>query len=326
MVRLRSAGLSRTYRRNLREAGFWLLALVQRLGKTLTRDDPPHVVDRWLERAVDAAYQDGEKLYLVNLGIVAIQRTFKLSAPLLRGAWAAVRGWKSLLPSRSRVPITKYRLECLILRALSRGWSEEGIIRRRWWSAALAWWLGFVCLLRPGELLNLRMGDISLPEGDESVFHVLGAVVIIRRPKTRRIWREQFVVCNDHALIRWLVWWTRDLTVSSSLFNLSRHMLVNHFKLLTDELGLAPCNYTLSSLRAGGATDHFQRNRNLGELQYLGRWKQPSTLQYYLHEAYAIHVTRQQFRGHSERLEMLHAQVHLLERPPPRSLSVLVRR
>lgn len=92
MVRLRSAGLSRTYRRNLREAGFWLLALVQRLGKTITRDDPPHVVDRWLERAVDAAYQDGEKLYLVNLGIVAIQRTLKLSAPSIAGCLGCCTG------------------------------------------------------------------------------------------------------------------------------------------------------------------------------------------------------------------------------------------
>ena len=47
-MRLRSAGLSRGYRRSLREAGAWLLTLVQRLGKNLSRDDPPHVVDRWL--------------------------------------------------------------------------------------------------------------------------------------------------------------------------------------------------------------------------------------------------------------------------------------
>ena len=45
--------------------------------------------------------------------------------------------------------------------------------------------------------------------------------------------------------------------------------------------------YTLGSLRSGGATNHFRRFRNLGHLQYLGRWRSARTLESYLHEAYA---------------------------------------
>ena len=105
-----------------------MLTLVQRLGKNLSRDDPPHVVDRWLERAVEAAYSAGEKYYLVNLGMVAIQRSFRLSAPLLRGAWGALRGWRSMKPTRSRVPITRYRLALYVFCALVNCLVSSGVM------------------------------------------------------------------------------------------------------------------------------------------------------------------------------------------------------
>ena len=71
MTRLRTAGLSQTYRRNLRSAGVWLLGQVASLGRHLHRDDPPNLVDKWLERGVDEAYQQGERLYWVTLGAAA---------------------------------------------------------------------------------------------------------------------------------------------------------------------------------------------------------------------------------------------------------------
>ena len=366
MVRLRSAGLTKSYRMSLRESGVWLLGLVPELGKTLSASDGADVVDKWLERAVELAYKRKERLYRVNLGLVAIQRAFHLSAPLLRGAWSAVRGWKALKRSKSRIPITRYRLEwlwlevtpismfsdwrsrvcrfcsdlasaemCAVERSLkavsskkkaktpetekavassskrkttSEGASaskrqsilapwgaetvesfqedflevessqeykdgklppediaasffdqqqcsmvvgdkkgshhvcttsagehgffeftfqglehtteipnlalesvqacalkrpaEEGWMRRRWIGCALDWWLGFVCLLRPGEILNLRCQDVSLPEGQGVEIEELGAVVVIRQPKTRRVWKEQFVTCKDPALVK----------------------------------------------------------------------------------------------------------------------------
>ena len=57
MVRLRSAGLTKSYRRSLRESGVWLLGLVQELGKTLSASDGADVVDKRLERAVELAYK-----------------------------------------------------------------------------------------------------------------------------------------------------------------------------------------------------------------------------------------------------------------------------
>lgn len=325
MTRLRTAGLSQTYRRNLRSAGVWLLGLVASLGRRLHRDDPPNIVDKWLERGVDEAYQQGERLYWVTLGVVSIQRSFHLSAPLLRGTWNAVKGWKSMLPPKSRVPITWYRLECMMVVGLSQAWANRGFLRRRWISAVLGWWLGFACLLRPGELLNLRVGDISLPEGTSQDEDSLGAVVIIRQPKTRRVWRQQFVVTRDTTLVQWLRWFVDGKSSGRSLLGLSRYQLADCFSRVVKQLHLGECHYTLGSLRAGGATHHFRIHRNLGELQYLGRWRQASTLEHYLHEAYAIHVTRQHASHVPRRLAEVHDFSHFLQRPPSRSLEALVR-
>ena len=165
MVRLRSAGLTKSYRKSLRESGVWLLGLVQELGKTWSASDGADVVDKWLERAVEVACKRKERLYRANLGLVAIQCAFHLSAPLLRGAWSAVRGWKALKPSKSRIPITRYRLECLVVVALSGGWAEEGWMRRRWVGCALGWWLGFVCLLRLGEIMTVEDSALWLDSG-----------------------------------------------------------------------------------------------------------------------------------------------------------------
>ena len=46
---------------------------METLGFTLTRDTPPQLVDRMLEKAVEAAHRDGERLHWVTLGVLALQ-------------------------------------------------------------------------------------------------------------------------------------------------------------------------------------------------------------------------------------------------------------
>ena len=117
-----------------------------------------------------------------------------------------------------------------------------------------------------------------------------------------------------------------DLKPSDLLFGVSRYVAARHFSRALALLGLDEVQYTPVSLRPGGCTDHFQRFRNLGELQFLGRWKQASTLQFYLHEAYAVHVTRQGSERCRHLLRETHGHVHMLEKPPVRSLCSLIHR
>ena len=293
-------------------------------GKITDPFKSPHVVDAWLERAVQQCFEEGERLYWVTIGVLGVQRAFKLSGPLLRGAWKAIEGWRSLKPVKSRVPMTCECLEGLVLLCFRKGWREQGWQRKLWWSCGLALWMGFTCLLRPGEVLNLKVGDLSFPSGWGSNSLDPHTVVVVRSPKTRRIWHRQFVLCSDPRLNRWLVWWVDRQPRGRPLFPLSRYVWTKLFAEGLHDLRLESCRFTLGSLRAGGATNHFRRFNNLGSLQFLCRWSSANTLQFYLQEAFTMHVEAQFSDESRQLLNVLHRFSSLLNSPPTSSLATLI--
>ena len=290
MVKLRTLGLSQAYRHNLREGWAWAAEEFRQRGFRLSAFSDPVQLDRVLEKVIQGAYDEGEKCYKVRLAVVAVQRKLRISGALLRSSWAALKGWMMSQPSRPRVPITKYLLEAVVVSGLSKGACEVGFRRRRWVAAALGWWLSFDALLRPMETLRLRRCDLAFPPGEGNGGDP-NVVVVVQNPKTRRVWKTQFVLCTDVALIRWLQWWCEQLKPHDLVVGLSRHQWASLLKQVCCLLCIDDIGYTLSSFRSGGATHHFRMFENLGTLQYRGRWSNPNTLQYYLHEAMSAHVT-----------------------------------
>ena len=328
MVRLQSVGLSKSYRRSLRDAGLFLLRLAAANGWCISRQTSPQVLDRWLEALVEEAHKNGERLYWVTLGVLGLQRSLNVSGAMLRNTWRAIQGWRSLKPVRSRIPITAFCIEGLVLCLFKEGWSVDGWLRQQLWAAALGSWLGFVCLLRPSEVLNLRVGDLSFSTSISSSSSSRldpGMIVVIRYPKTRRIWRKQFVLCNDIRLEAWLRWWILGKSLNKPLFAMTRYIWYKHFSMGLEFLELSSCGFTLGSLRAGGATNHFRRYGNLGQLQYLGRWTSQSTLQFYLQEAFSMHVEAHITDDARKRLNTFHRFAHFLDQPPIFSWRTLVR-
>lgn len=281
MVRLRNVGLSRSYRRSLVDASNDMMRRLVRKGRNVTAKTPHYQIDKWLEAAVEECHREGERLYWVTLGVLGIQRGLRLSGSLLRGAWRAIQGWRSLRTTKSRIPITAYVLEGVVLEGIFEGWKTDGWERQQMWASALALWLGFYCLLRPSEVLQLKVGDLSF-SGPGTKTRDPGMVVVVRTPKTKRIWHRQFVLCREERLERWLRWWVVGKSKTRPLFGLTRYLWVKFFNIFLSRLNLEGGGYTLGSLRAGGATHHFRCHGNLGELQFLGRWTSQNTLQFYL--------------------------------------------
>ena len=83
--RLRDAVLSKEYKRRLREAAADLFNRVGRCGGKLCRTSPPRLIDRWLEKAVEHAHHNGERLYYVTLGVLGMQRLWRLAGAALPG-------------------------------------------------------------------------------------------------------------------------------------------------------------------------------------------------------------------------------------------------
>ena len=319
MVRLRNIGLSRPYRRSLLEAGRALLRRLAQRGYSVTKQTPAQTLDRMFEAAVEDAHREGVKLYWVTLGVVALQRAFNVSGTLLKGAWRAIQGWRSLQPVRSRIPITAQVLYGLFVFGLREGWREDGFLRAQIWGCVLALWLGFACLLRPGEILQLRVRDVSFSTASSSTLFDPGMVLVVRTPKTRRVCHKQFVLCSDVRLERWLRWWLQGLSPRAPLFPFSRYIWTKHFTHLLQQLGLQDIGYTLGSVRAGGATHHFRQHANLGQLQFLGRWSSASTMQFYLQEAFSAHVEARFSAATLEKLNLLNQHSFLLSSPPIQS-------
>ena len=322
--RLQNAGLTQAYRQNLRDAALWLISLCARLGMRITPKSSVRYIDRALTRAVEVAYEEGEKLYWVSLGVLGVQRRLHVSGPLLRGTWASIRGWRTLTPSRSRAPITHFALEALLLMCLSLGRKAKGWERRLWWSCMLASWLAFWGLMRPSEVINLRRKDLSFPDTMALGEDALGLVLVVRQPKTRRVFRTQMVLVKELCVVRWMYWWSCNLSGNQLVFPMTRRNWGDRMKQALGELSLENCGYSPASFRAGGATHHYRAFQNIPQLQFQGRWKSAESLKHYIHEAMSVHIAQQASEEGRRNLECSRQFVHWLQNPPARSAQFLL--
>ena len=322
--RLREATLTPQYRRHLHEAGEWALGVVRELGGNLSSRSSSRTVDVWLERLVDWAHVHEEKLYWTTLGVLSLQRRFKLSAPLLRGTWAAIKAWRLLQPIQPRVPITYYVLRCVLVTCLSIAASSAiGPPRIQWLSVMLSTWLAFAGMLRPGEVDRLRIRDFCFPE-DAELAEGVGLVIKIHQAKTRRVWASQFVIIRDDRLIHWLKWWCDGLHPKTLFLRVGKRRWGLMFREVLERLSLGSCKMTLASLRGGGACHHFKVHQNLGILQFAGRWRRPETLRHYLQDALAIHALANAPSEARELLALAFTRVSVLDSPPQRARTVLL--
>ena len=313
---LSEATLTPEYRRHLKEAGLCILGLAAALGCPLTSRTPARLVDSRLEAVVNNAYRDGEKLYWITLGVLSVQKAFKLSGAYLKSTWSAIRAWRLLQPIQPRIPMTWYVLQCLLIVCLAKGSALRGHAREEWWGSLVAFWLAFIGMLRPGEIDQLRVGDFCFPEAPELAEGV-GLVVSIRQAKTRRVWAKQFVIIDSKELVAWCRWWTAGKGPKQRFLSPSRRRWSQVLVEALEILQLQSRGFTLSSLRGGGACHHFKTQKNLGLLQFAGRWRRPETLRHYLQDALGIHALAQAPSTARERLLQTYEHVRLLLTPPP---------
>ena len=114
----------------------------------------------------------------------------------------------------------------------------------------------------------------------------LWAVVSIMDPKGRRrfVFR-QFALVESAPLAEWLSWFFAGLPASTLLFSGSATDLTSILRQCLRMLGLEPATFSLRCFRAGGATHAYRTERNLGVLQFAGRWKTTATLHHYIQSA-----------------------------------------
>ena len=168
---------------------------------------------------------------------------------------------------RSRPPLPHDVLIAIFANCLDAALSDP---RRALYcfSAAVLFRTGVIALHRPGELLNLRFGDIQ--------FHTQNlktvAVLAIPNPKNRRAFGQaQFAVVRERGLVRWLRWLSHQAPPSFKIWPGGRHSLVQLLVDIQSKLLIDPPLFTLGSLRPGGATHLVLSNVEIVRISIIGK-------------------------------------------------------
>lgn len=250
-------------------------------------------VDQMLLSFVSAlhANEDKSSLRKAKHGVLFVQAWRPRLRKALQGTWQTLRAWEEQRPSRFRPPMPLPLLAAFVCAARERAYFDCDASQRETWlvfSAMLL--LGFFGLLRPGELLNLAVHDITLPNTMSlgSPF----AVVRIRKPKNaRQMGQQQFAEVRHPDAINWLVWLVEKREAASSLLWKGNHTKFRiMFRHMTQRLGLESLRLSPASLRAGGATWMLDERIEVSRIRFSGRWANLRSLEHYLQVARAQQI------------------------------------
>lgn len=200
----------------------------------------------------------------------------------LGAAWDVAFAWKVLTPEANHVAMPEtVMLACCSL-ALIWGWYElAGLVM-----------LGFLGMMRPGEIYHLHGSDILLPSELLSAHRIL--FVRIGRPKMRRLGaKREHVRIDDVEVVLFFEALMRDRDRSLRIFPESAASLRARFGALVSFFSIPfkdGAGLTLASLRPGGATFWYARTDATEWVRFRGRWASSRMLETYIQEVNARSV------------------------------------
>ena len=230
---------------------------------------------RWL-------FYEGKPYYHFSELMNAITSRRPILRRSLQQAWDLAFMWGSFEPVEHHIAMPHQVLVALIASAWCWGWSREAAIFA----------LSFGALLRIGEALQARRGDVLMPEDvDHTVSYVL---IRIKEPKTRfRAARHQASKVEQPDLIAIIRIGFAGLGAGDPLWHLSGATLRARFVKLLVALDLpskayqVPKPLSLASFRPGGATWLIAECEDVELVKRRGRWASHRVMECYLQEVMA---------------------------------------
>jgi hypothetical protein len=222
-------------------------------------------------------------------GLLFMKDKFFWVRSQLQPSWRLIRSWYLREPIEMRNPASRDQTQAIISTGLVWGW----------WRFSLLVYLGFRCLLRPGEMLALRWAHIQIVK-DLGV-----AVLTIMMPKTRKsAARRQSVVIDDGFLISILIYLKSRCLPGSLVGDMSYNQFYRRLEAVCGVLGLKGI-LSPSAFRAGGATIFWLVTRDFHGLRLRGRWMAPRSLEHYIQECSSFLIEDRISAHHQERIRSL---------------------
>eukprot|EP00438_Fugacium_kawagutii_P014985 Skav210163 [mRNA] locus=scaffold5301:41969:42745:- [translate_table: standard] len=217
-----------------------------------------------------------------------VNHLFQEGDSISHAGWL-LSGLKRFLPrlkkelATSQQYFANWQRDHLPLRAVPMPWTVLKVLASLAWRASqfdisLCLLLGFGFYLRTMEMLKLRIEDIAIR--GSCVY------VALRDTKTSKNFTQSLVVRNAH-LANIVTAGLRQLPPAGPLWRYQPKKFRDSFKLLLEHVHLAHLNFSLYSIRRGGATHAYVVSRNIDDVAIRGRWKDIRTARIYLDDARA---------------------------------------
>ena len=174
------------------------------------------------------------------------------------------------------------------------------------WSQAAAYLVGYMCMLRTGELVGLRWGDLSFHKSPQRLVVSLGTT----KGGQRRGIPNETVITDDVATIQFLAAIHRGRVKGDVLVGKSPQHFRKAFKEHLERLHLSDIHYFPYSLRRGGATSQFRATNNLAWVTVQGRWASQATARIYINDGMSA-VAEQSFPLKATKAIALHSGLAL---------------
>ena len=284
---LQESRVGSQYAADLR-AAYWAFRrfIAREGGNPLRLGRSARFANDWLIRYIQSLHDaPAGRIKDARYAILGVQLVHRHNKGALRVAWDSVKSWQLESPGRHRVPIPEDLMEAASNLCFIMGFVAEPGEARYWVPLGVLIRAGFHGLLRPSEIYALATDGIALTSSRiRKTRH--GAILTIRDPKNRRsMGRNQFTIVDDELTTRWLSWLVEGLPGGVKLFPSTPDRARSLLKRVFDILGMSLTGFTFGSLRSGGATARYIRDRNIPALRSQGRWKGESSMEPYLQEA-----------------------------------------
>ena len=236
------------------------------LADVKTWPDGPEELASWLAEYAEELWEQGEGRHLLGDAISGLIFYVKGLKRKLPDAWSQYDTWKSLERPVRATPCSLLVLQASVGVALS--------LKDIAMAAALL--MGFQCLLRTKELLNIQVGHVQLSRDETFMMVDLG----MTKGGLRRKEQEQVVIDDTTTMLAVLL--AMEGKQPGETIALAESIFRARFRSIFKRLGLSTAGYFPYSLRRGGATELFLQTGQLSVVEKRGRWQQTRTAKIYI--------------------------------------------
>jgi hypothetical protein len=218
----------------------------------------------------EVLWSDGDSKCLLADCLSGLMHTVPPLRWRLNGSWRLHAAWRKAEPSKQVPPLTTTMAQGIAGGFVKHGWAQD----------AVGILLGFHCILRTGELLDLLVGDILF--GKEVAILVLRDTTIGGRTGV-----HQEVEVSDLWIYQRLLRMMAGRELGDHVMGSSGKTFRRRWRTVLQELGI-PAKFTPYGIRRGGATALFQHTGKYDMVMQKGRWASMKSMKLYVNAALAF--------------------------------------